>query len=735
MGKKLIAYLLILTMLGSFVCVAADSLINDINNSSSYATESILRLAQQGIIKGDDKGNFNPQKPITRGELIVLLVKVLEIDISDAPGKPTFKDVPSNHWAYKYVEAAYHAGIVYGISKTEFGINKTSTREQMAVMFVRALKLNQTNVINEYINIEDLSDKASISSWAVQDVEIAMQNGLMTGTSPTTFSPQLLAKKEQAAVILDRMLKKEAMVSLARKNYSFGTYEENGNSSSKGIVDQHDGWIYLTGDFDGDSGDPALLEGNKLYKMRNDGTGMTKISNDYVSDIKVIGDWIYFREIYSSNLYKIKKDGTGKTRIISDRVYYLKIMGDWIYYSNNSDMGQLYKIKLDGTGKTKLTQDVATYIVGEGDWIYYTNQSDNWKLYAIKTDGSQKTKLTDTYASDLNLEGGWLYYLHSTADNKSYIYKVKTDGTENTKLNEFRTSSINVSNGWIYYVLKDYSDKIQANWRYGVYKMKTDGTENTKLLNDSTDYINVTNDWIYFHLPLSKSLWKMKKDGIEVQWTGLGQPGTKPESVKPDAPIIEVKITLGTTEQYIKDLIGYDRLEEYPFYSYMYNDGSTIYFTYQDGQYVVDGWKNEGSLRVSAGSMDSAAPAVNIDSTKEDVVRAMGTPEELTRDYWLYKGKGRFYFDIEGKISGWWSIDNGLKVWMGDKKEAAPGFTVGSTRDAVLDAMGTPEIVLPYTGYGDLVEEWRYGNSVIKLNEEGKVAEIDNIDNNLKIAQ
>jgi hypothetical protein len=51
MGKKLIAYLLILTMLGSFVCVAADSLINDINNSSSYATESILRLAQQGIIK------------------------------------------------------------------------------------------------------------------------------------------------------------------------------------------------------------------------------------------------------------------------------------------------------------------------------------------------------------------------------------------------------------------------------------------------------------------------------------------------------------------------------------------------------------------------------------------------------------------------------------------------------------------------------------------------------------
>lgn len=47
--------------------------------ANHWAAESIERLAKLGIIKGDEQGNFRPDQPITRAEVVALLDRVLKL--------------------------------------------------------------------------------------------------------------------------------------------------------------------------------------------------------------------------------------------------------------------------------------------------------------------------------------------------------------------------------------------------------------------------------------------------------------------------------------------------------------------------------------------------------------------------------------------------------------------------------------------------------------------------------
>jgi hypothetical protein len=54
-------------------------LFKDENTLSSWSKDSIHRLADLGLIKGDEQGNFNPKNPITREELAVVLDRLLKL--------------------------------------------------------------------------------------------------------------------------------------------------------------------------------------------------------------------------------------------------------------------------------------------------------------------------------------------------------------------------------------------------------------------------------------------------------------------------------------------------------------------------------------------------------------------------------------------------------------------------------------------------------------------------------
>lgn len=183
--------------------------IKDIARSSDFATQSIRNLADRGIISGDGNGNFHPRDPVTRSEMVKMLVMSLGLDTDAVPEQPSFADVPKGHWAYRYVEAAYKEGIVSGVAPGLFAPDEKCTREQLAKMFINGMKPARTAFIlakDEKSGTERFEDYGKISGWARDAVNLAVYCGMMKGTGSKTFSPSASVTKEQMAVVTDRFM-------------------------------------------------------------------------------------------------------------------------------------------------------------------------------------------------------------------------------------------------------------------------------------------------------------------------------------------------------------------------------------------------------------------------------------------------------------------------------------------------------------------------------------------------
>lgn len=69
-------------------------------NSDRWSNESIATMANGGFIVGDENGNFNPSKPITRAEFAVIAAKFAPVDAEIAENY--FTDI-EGHWARDFI--------------------------------------------------------------------------------------------------------------------------------------------------------------------------------------------------------------------------------------------------------------------------------------------------------------------------------------------------------------------------------------------------------------------------------------------------------------------------------------------------------------------------------------------------------------------------------------------------------------------------------------------------------
>ncbi len=135
--KKVLALVIAFSMMLSVVAFAG---YNDVDAKADYAG-AVELLSALDIIKGDDKGNFNPDNTITRAEMaaIVCRAKGLENAANGAKGATAFVDVAADHWAAGYVNIASQNGIINGYGDGRFGPEDTVSFEQAVKMIVCAL--------------------------------------------------------------------------------------------------------------------------------------------------------------------------------------------------------------------------------------------------------------------------------------------------------------------------------------------------------------------------------------------------------------------------------------------------------------------------------------------------------------------------------------------------------------------------------------------------------------------
>lgn len=113
----------------------------DVDENAEYA-EAVEYLGQIGIMVGDNQGNFNPNKPVTRAEMATIICRMLG-ETENLPSSTAFTDVLAGHWANTYIGKAAELGIVNGYGGGKFGPSDTVTYEQALTMLVRALNLEE----------------------------------------------------------------------------------------------------------------------------------------------------------------------------------------------------------------------------------------------------------------------------------------------------------------------------------------------------------------------------------------------------------------------------------------------------------------------------------------------------------------------------------------------------------------------------------------------------------------
>ncbi len=173
--------------------------------ASHWAFGVINELSSRGIFTGYPDGTFRPDSSITRAEFAALLVKAL--GLAPATGSPVqFQDVPADAWFHTSVAAATYAGLANGLGDGTFGPNALITREQMAVMIVKALENAGYATSADTQALDSFGDKNSIDGWALQGLAKAVKAGVVHGMSDTAIAPLENATRAQAAAMIQTLL-------------------------------------------------------------------------------------------------------------------------------------------------------------------------------------------------------------------------------------------------------------------------------------------------------------------------------------------------------------------------------------------------------------------------------------------------------------------------------------------------------------------------------------------------
>lgn len=196
--RRLTALVLAAALTAALGVTAAAAEFTDVP-ASHWAAQSISRCAELGFFKGESATAFGVGKPMTRAAFATALCRFFGWDMTVSTQTP-YEDVAPSAWYAGAVSAAYTAGAIT-TQRAAFRPEETITREEMAVMLVRALGCTTISGLAQDPPFTDVTTNTGY-------IAMAYDMGLVTGTTETTFSPDAPATREQAAVILMRLYDK-----------------------------------------------------------------------------------------------------------------------------------------------------------------------------------------------------------------------------------------------------------------------------------------------------------------------------------------------------------------------------------------------------------------------------------------------------------------------------------------------------------------------------------------------
>jgi hypothetical protein len=188
---------------GQYGAIVYDKSFTDVD-SRHWAEQVIKDMAARHVIKGLPDGMFSPNKEVTRGEFVSLLVRLMKLPTGeDTP----FADVAANDWFAGEISAAAKAGFIHGSNDGLFHPNAAITREEMAVLLMNAYKASGMKELEDMPHAA-FRDQANISDWARQSIDEAVSLGLLRGSGQNMFHPANPLTRAESAQVLANLLEK-----------------------------------------------------------------------------------------------------------------------------------------------------------------------------------------------------------------------------------------------------------------------------------------------------------------------------------------------------------------------------------------------------------------------------------------------------------------------------------------------------------------------------------------------
>ncbi len=151
------------------------------------------------LMYGTGSNLFQPDAQMTRAMLAQVLYELEGAPSVKGLSCP-FTDVGGS-WYTDAVIWAYNAGVVAGVSATQFAPNEALTREQMVTMLFGYAGREETLSGSDGA-LAAYQDQASVSDWARAAMAWAVSSGVISGTSATTLSPQKIGTRAEVATVL-----------------------------------------------------------------------------------------------------------------------------------------------------------------------------------------------------------------------------------------------------------------------------------------------------------------------------------------------------------------------------------------------------------------------------------------------------------------------------------------------------------------------------------------------------
>jgi hypothetical protein len=132
-------------------------------------------------------------------------LKACDAQVPSGPATATFSDVPTDYWAFKYVEYAVSRGVTQGYADHNYHPLDTVTRDQMAVFLARAMVGGDAYVPTAppTATFPDVPT----GFWAFKYVEYIHSQAVTGGYLDGLYHPEYACTRDQMAVFVQRAFK------------------------------------------------------------------------------------------------------------------------------------------------------------------------------------------------------------------------------------------------------------------------------------------------------------------------------------------------------------------------------------------------------------------------------------------------------------------------------------------------------------------------------------------------